>query len=88
MTDQLPNRLSANGSASAVQGRALFRKQFVSAARRRLPGKVCVVTRPTTVATLLLVLIPLGLQAVVVYAVAMPQRTRAVGVLIPTGGLL
>ena len=69
-------------------GRTLFRSRCVSASRRQLLGQVCVITPPTmpiTLATALLSLLLLGAAA---YFVEVPQRTRAIGVLMPAGGLL
>ncbi|MFQ6006358.1 MAG: hypothetical protein ACE5OQ_12735, partial [Woeseia sp.] len=66
----------------------LFRKQSVRAARHRLLGSVCIATPPTARATVLVALSALGLLGGVVYAIEVPQRTRATGVLMPAGGLL
>ncbi len=71
-----------------AQGGTLFRKRSVSAARHRLLGQVCIATPPSTSTTLLVALLSLILLAAVVYAVEVPQRTRAIGVLMPVGGLL
>ena len=67
---------------------ALFRKRCISASRRKLLGQVCVVTPPATATTLLLALLSLVLLAAAAYIVEVPQRTRAIGVLMPAGGLL
>lgn len=67
---------------------ALFRKRCISASRRNLLGQVCVVTPPATVTTLVLALFSLVLLAAAAYIVEVPQRTRAIGVLMPAGGLL
>lgn len=66
----------------------LFRRQSVPAAHHRLLGSVCIATPPTARATLLVALTSLGLLGGVVYAIEVPQRTRATGVLMPAGGLL
>jgi len=66
----------------------LFRKRCISASRRNLLGQVCVVTPPATATTLVLSLLSLVLLAAAAYIVEVPQRTRAIGVLMPTGGLL
>jgi len=69
-------------------GKALFRSRCVSTSRRRLLGQVCIVTPPTTAATLFIALFSLILLGAATYFVEVPQRTRAVGVLMPAGGLL
>ena len=66
----------------------LFRKRCISASRRNLLGRVCVVTPPATATTLVLSLLSLVLLAAAAYIVEVPQRTRAIGVLMPAGGLL
>jgi membrane fusion protein len=71
-----------------AQDVTLFRKQSVSAARRRLLGPVCIITPPAAVTTLFVALLSLIVLAAVVYIVEVPQRTRAIGVLMPAGGLL
>lgn len=73
---------------SEAQDVTLFRKRSVSAARQRLLGQVCVVTPPCTGAVLLLASLFLALLALAVYAIEVPQRTHAVGVLMPSAGLL
>jgi membrane fusion protein len=73
---------------SEAQDVTLFRKRSVSAARRRLLGQVCIATPPSTGATLLIALLSMMMLGIAVYAVEVPQRTRAVGVLMPAGGLL
>ena len=67
---------------------ALFRTRCVSESRRRLLGQVCIVTPPATVTILLVALLSLILLGVAAYIVEVPQRTRAIGVLMPAGGLL
>lgn len=67
---------------------ALFRKRCVQASRRNLLGQVCVVTPPATATTLMLALLSIVLLAAAAYIVEVPQRTRAIGVLMPAGGLL
>ena len=69
-------------------GEALFRSRCVSASRHRLLGQVCIVTPPTTTATLLIAALSLILLGAATYFVEVPQRTRAIGVLMPAGGLL
>jgi len=71
-----------------AQDVTLFRKRSVSAARLRLLGEVCVATPPSTAAVLGFGLLSLILLAAAVCAVEVPQRTRAVGVLMPSGGLI
>jgi membrane fusion protein len=73
---------------SEVQDATLFRNRPVSAARRRLLGEVCIATPPGTGTTLLVALSSLALLGLAAYGVEVPQRTRAVGVLMPAGGLL
>ncbi|MFQ5983524.1 MAG: HlyD family secretion protein, partial [Woeseiaceae bacterium] len=66
----------------------LFRTRPMSSARHRLLGRVCVATPPSARATLLVALFSLVLLGGVVYAIEVPQRTRAIGVLMPAEGLL
>ncbi len=73
---------------SEAQDVTLFRKRSVSAARQRLLGPVCIVTPPCTGAVLLLASIFLALLTLAVYTIEVPQRTHAVGVLMPSAGLL
>jgi membrane fusion protein len=77
-----------DGKMSEDQDATLFRRRSVSAARHRLLGQVCISTPPSTGAALLIALISMIILAVVVFAVEVPQQTRAVGVLMPAGGLL
>ncbi|MEE8538740.1 MAG: HlyD family efflux transporter periplasmic adaptor subunit [Woeseiaceae bacterium] len=88
LTDQRPRTLVAGADSPEVHSGTLLRKQSVSAARHRLLGRVCILTPPTAGATLLVALSSLILLGVVVYTVEVPQRTRAIGVLMPAGGLL
>jgi membrane fusion protein len=81
------HRAQGETVSKASEG-TLFRKQSASAARHRLFGDVCLSTPPTTAVTLLFALISVALLGAVVYAVEVPQRTRAIGVLMPAGGLL
>lgn len=67
---------------------ALFRKRGIQESRRRLLGEVCIVTPPATATTLLIALASLMLLGATAYFVEVPQRTRAIGVLMPSGGLL
>lgn len=60
----------------------------MSQAPRRLFGPVCVATPPATAGMLCLAFVAVAMLAAVVYAVEVPERTRAVGVLMPAGGLL
>jgi len=73
---------------SEAQDVTLFRRRSVSAVRRRLLGQVCIATPPGSGATLLVAMLSLMMLALVTYAVEVPQRTRAIGVLMPAGGLL
>ena len=69
-------------------GTALFRERCVSASQRRLLGQVCIATPPSTSTTLIVALLSLILLGAATYFVEVPQRTRAIGVLMPAGGLL
>ena len=80
--------MEGSSTAGSGPGKSLFRSRCVSASRRRLLGQVCIVTPPTTTATLLIALLSLTLLAAATYIVEVPQRTRAIGVLMPAGGLL
>jgi membrane fusion protein len=71
-----------------AQDVALFRGRPVSAARQRLFGQICIATPPVSGATLLAALLSVGMLAAAVFVVEVPQRTPAVGVLMPVGGLL
>ncbi len=69
-------------------GAALFRRRCVLASRRRLLGQVCIVTPPAMATSLLVALLSLIMLGAAAYFVEVPQRTRAIGVLMPAGGLL
>lgn len=73
---------------SEAQEATLFRKRSVSTSQRRLLGEVCIVTPPTAGTTLFLAMTSLIMLGAAVYVIEVPQRTRAVGVLMPAGGLL
>lgn len=66
----------------------LFRKRPMVAARRRLFGRVCIATPPSTGVTLLVAFLSLILLGATVFIVEVPARTRAIGVLMPAEGLL
>jgi len=69
-------------------GQSLFRPAAVKAAGYRLFGGIAVVAPPSaTIAVAISALVLIAL-AVVLAIVEVPQRTRAVGVLMPSGGLL
>ncbi len=80
--------MDGSNTEGSEPGMALFRSRCVSASRGRLLGQVCVVTPPTTTATLLIAILSLTLLGAATYIVEVPQRTRAIGVLMPSGGLL
>ncbi len=80
--------MDGSNTEGSEPGMALFRSRCVSASRGRLLGQVCVVTPPTTTATLLIAMLSLTLLGAATYIVEVPQRTRAIGVLMPAGGLL
>lgn len=65
----------------------LFRTRPAAAAQR-LFGQVCIATPPSTAATLLIALLALVMLGAAIYTVEIPQRTRAIGVLMPSDGLL
>jgi membrane fusion protein len=67
---------------------ALFRRRSISAAQHRLFGQACVATPPSAGATLAIALLSVTLVGIAAYVVEVPQRTRAVGVLMPSDGLL
>jgi len=71
-----------------VRGNALFRSAAVRAAGDRLFGSVCVTTPPSGIVTLLLGLAALLVLGFAAWYVEIPQRARAVGVLMPPGGFL
>ena len=66
---------------------ALFRKQAVRSASRRIFGPVTVVVPPSGVLALSIATIALALLGMVACCVEIPQRARAVGVLMPPDGL-
>ena len=80
--------MDGSSTEGSGPGKALFRSRCVTASRRQLLGQVCIVTPPTTTATLLIAMLSLTLLGAATYFVEVPQRTRAIGVLMPAGGLL
>jgi membrane fusion protein len=67
---------------------ALFRKQAVRSASRRIFGPVTVAVPPSGMLALSITTIALTLLGLVAWCVEVPQRARAVGVLMPPDGLL
>ena len=70
--------MDGSSTGGSGPGKALFRSRCVSASRRQLLGQVCIVTPPTTTATLLIAMLSLTLLGAVTYFVEVPQRTRAI----------
>ena len=66
----------------------LFRERAVTQKRHRLPGPVAVISAPGFSHVLLVALLSLGLVAAALYLIEIPLRSRAVGVLMPHGGIL
>ena len=66
----------------------LFRERAVAHANRRLPGPVSVIAPPALFHTLAAALLSLCLLATALYLIEIPLRARAVGVLMPPGGIL
>ena len=76
------------GMADQARGDALFRSSAVRAAGNRLFGSVSVIVPPSGIVTLLVGLSALLALGFVAWYVEIPQRARAVGVLMPPGGFL
>ena len=71
-----------------ARGLTLFRKQATRSAGYRLFGSVTVVVPPSGFVTLAVGILALLALGFVAWYVEIPQRARAVGVLMPPGGLL
>jgi len=71
-----------------TSGQALFRQSAVNAAGHRLFGGVAVVVPPSGRLALAIAVLAVGALITVASVVEVPQRSRAVGVLMPVGGLL
>jgi membrane fusion protein len=69
-------------------GTALFRSRAIHAAGCRLFGSVTVIVPPSGFLALTISLLALALLGFVAWYVEIPQRARAVGVLMPPDGLL
>lgn len=69
-----------------ARGNTLFRGNAVAAAGSRLFGSVSVVLPPGSLVTLLVSILALFALGCVAWFVEIPQRARAVGVLMPPGG--
>jgi membrane fusion protein len=67
---------------------ALFRRSAAQSASHRLFGSVTVIVPPSGFVALAVSLLAMLLLGFVAWYVEVPQRTRAVGVLMPPGGLL
>jgi len=68
-------------------GQALFRQSAVNAAGHRLFGGVAVVVPPSGKLALAIAVLAVSALTAVTTVVEVPQRSRAVGVLMPVGGL-
>ena len=66
----------------------LFRHRAVARSSHRLPGPVAVIAPPAFSHTLIAALLSVGLLAAALYLIEIPLRARAVGVLMPPGGIL
>lgn len=71
-----------------ARGNSLFRKKATRSAGHRLFGSVTVVVPPSGFVTLVVGMSALLVLGFVAWYVEIPQRVRAVGVLMPPGGLL
>ncbi len=65
----------------------LFRPAAAAAMRTRLLGRIHVIAPPSMRVAIVIAVLCLGLLAAAAYAVEIPQRVRAKGVLMPSGGL-
>ena len=66
----------------------LFRGCALQVTGQRLPGPVSVVTPPSFAYTLVIALLCVTLLSLSLYLIEIPLRSRAVGVLMPSGGVL
>lgn len=69
-------------------GTKLFRKQAARTASYRLFGSVTVIVPPSGYAALLVGVLAMSLLGFAAWYVEIPQRSRAIGVLMPPGGFL
>lgn len=65
----------------------LFRRSAIDAAGHRLSGKVTLAMPPSTAATIAIAVAVLAALVGTTFVVEVPRRSRAVGVLMPAGGL-
>ncbi len=75
-------------AAKRKSEQALFRRAAVKAVAQRIFGGVAVAVPPSGKAALLIAMMTLGGLITIACIVEVPQRTRAVGVLMPVGGML
>ena len=75
-------------AAKRESGQSLFRKAAANAVAQRLFGGVAITVPPSGLAGLLISMVALGGLIAVSCIVEVPQRSRAVGVLMPAGGML
>jgi membrane fusion protein len=87
ITDHVRNE-SRIESGNQSHNQSLFRKNATRSAGSRLFGSVVVMAPPSSVATLAAGLLALLAFGFVAWYVEIPQRARAVGVLMPPGGFL
>lgn len=86
MSPSEPVRLSLARPSCRPDDTPLFRDEAVQAAREPLHGPVTVVMPPSAVAGAALSVITLAMLALAAFLVEIPQRTPAVGVLMPPEG--
>ncbi len=76
------------GSEPASDVSPLFRQRAMVRTGQQLPGPVSVIAPPALFYTLAAALVSLSLLATALYLIEIPLRARAVGVLMPPGGIL
>ena len=82
------NRTSPRADNGTADVTPLFRDRAVVAKRHRLPGSVSVILPPEASHILLAAVLSLGLLSAALYLIEIPLRSRAVGILMPPGGIL
>lgn len=71
----------------STNSKSLYREAAVAGARARLLGGVSVIAPPSVWVAVVVALLSFGMLLAAAYAVEVPQRVHAIGVVMPSGGL-
>lgn len=86
--ETIPTTTNESSVKETTEIAPLFRNRALQRTGQRLPGPVSVVTPPTLGYALTTAMLCIFLLSLALYLVEIPLRTRAVGVLMPAGGIL